>query len=157
MTRQALWRVCFVLALSALVFSAAACSKEGPQENTAAGEPAADTAEQSAETEAIIYTAEDPGPYEAKKDGHLPQVVWEKTEGGLRVKVTVNHEMNAETPHYIEWIKLRDGQDNLLGEAEFQATDEKAEATFELPSVPTELKAYEKCNIHGIWLTRISI
>ena len=144
MSKQALRRMCAVFALLVLAIFSAGCSQEAPKE-------------EAAESEEIIYTAEDAGPYEAKKDGHLPQVACEKTESGLEVTVTVNHEMNADTPHYIMWIKLLDGEDNLLDEKEFQATAEKAVAVFNLPSVPSELKAYEKCNLHGIWLTSLKI
>ena len=157
MSKQALRRMCAVFTLLVLAIFSAGCSQEAPKEETAVAESAAKSQEQAVEPEEIIYTAEDAGPYEAKKDGHLPQVAWEKTESGLEVTVTVNHEMNADTPHYIMWIKLLDGEDNLLDEKEFQATDEKAVAVFNLPSVPSELKAYEKCNLHGIWLTTIKI
>ncbi len=146
--------LCSVFAILVLVFFPAACAKDTTDE-----EPSTIAAaeKQTAEPQETIYTSEDAGPYEGKKDGHLPQLAWEKTEGGLRVTITVNHEMNAETPHYIMWIKLMDGEDNLLEEKELQATDEKAEAVFDLPTVPSELKAYEKCNLHGIWLTTVSI
>jgi desulfoferrodoxin (superoxide reductase-like protein) len=65
--------------------------------------------------------------------------------------------MNPEKPHYIMYIKLKDGEGNLLGEKEFQATDEKAEAVFELKTVPSKLVAYEKCNLHGLWMDGIDV
>ncbi len=154
MSKQTLWGMCSVLAILALMVFPTGCAKDTPDEDTATIAPAE---EQPAQAEETIYTSADAGPYEGKKDGHLPQLVWEKTGGGLRVTITVNHEMNAETPHYIMWIKLMDGEDDLLEEKEFQATDEKAVAVFDLPTVPSELKAYEKCNLHGIWLTTVKI
>ena len=96
-----------------------------------------------------VYTRDDPGAWEGKEKGHLPQISYEKTGTGLKVIVVVNHVMNAEAPHYIMWIKLADGEGNELGRKEFQPTDQKAEAVFELTSVPAKLVAFEKCNVHG--------
>jgi desulfoferrodoxin (superoxide reductase-like protein) len=81
----------------------------------------------------------------------------EKMETGLKVTVTVNHVMNPETPHYIMNIKLKDGEGQLLGEKEFQATDEKAEAIFELFTVPSKLMVYERCNLHGLWMDEVDV
>lgn len=157
MSKQTLWGMCAVLAIWILIVFPTGCTKDTTSEEAASIGPASKPADQTEPDKEVIYTSEDAGPYEGKKDGHLPQVVWEKTEEGLKVTVSVNHEMNAEKPHYIMWIKLMDGEDNLLEEMEFQATDEKASVVFDLPSVPSELKAYEKCNLHGIWLTTVAI
>ncbi|MGB2908351.1 MAG: desulfoferrodoxin family protein [Candidatus Aminicenantaceae bacterium] len=123
------------------------------QNQPAAQEEAAD---QAAAAE-VIYTRDDPGAYGGKEDSHVPVVAYEKTETGIKVTVRVSHEMNSEKPHFIEWIRLKDGTDNLLAEKGFQATDEKAEAVFELTIVPDKLVAYEKCNLHGIWKEEIDI
>jgi len=129
------------------------------QNQPAAQNEAADQeaeADQAAAAE-VIYTRDDPGAYGGKEDSHVPVVAYEKTETGLKVTVRVSHEMNSEKPHFIEWIRLTDGADNLLAEKGFQATDEKAEAVFELTTVPDKLVAYEKCNLHGIWKEEIDI
>jgi superoxide reductase len=123
------------------------------QDEAAVQEAEADQAES---TEAV-YTRDDPGAYGGKEDSHVPVVAYEKTETGIKVTVRVSHEMNSEKPHFIEWIRLKDGADNLLAEKGFQATDEKAEAVFELTIVPDKLVAYEKCNLHGIWKEEIDI
>ena len=107
--------------------------------------------------EEVVFTRDDPGAWGGKEDSHVPQITYTKTDSGLTVTVTVSHEMNAEKPHYIMWIKLKDGEDNLLGEKEFQATDEKAEAVFELTTVPSKLKAFEKCNLHGVWMNEMDV
>ncbi|MFA9454317.1 MAG: desulfoferrodoxin family protein [Candidatus Aminicenantaceae bacterium] len=123
------------------------------QDETAVQEAEADQAES---TEAV-YTRDDPGGYRGKEDSHVPVVAYEKTETGLRVTVSVNHEMNSEKPHFIEWIRLKDGANNLMGEIAFQATDEKAEAVFELTTIPDKLVATQKCNLHGVWQEEIDV
>ncbi len=113
--------------------------------------------EPAAQTEEVVFTREDPGAYGGKEDSHVPNIAYEKTESGLRVTVSVSHEMNAEKPHYIMWIQLKDGEGNLLGEKQFQATDEKAEAVFELTTVPGKLVAFEKCSLHGLWKEEVEV
>lgn len=140
----------FVLSLSIVLTN---CSNEEPaaEETTVKAEPEAKP------VESIVYTRDDPGAWGGKEDGHVPQIVWEKTETGLKVTVSVNHEMSAEKPHYIMWVRLWDEQGQLLGEKEFQGGDEKAEAVFEIEGAPSVLKAYEKCNLHGIWMEVVEV
>jgi superoxide reductase len=141
--------------LAALIMMPTGCAKE---ENVAEEENAAETKEpESKESEEIIFTRSDPGAWGGKEDSHIPQIAYEKIEAGLEVTVTVSHEMNPETPHYIIYIKLKDGEGHLLGEKEFQAADEKAEAIFKLTTVPGKLVAYEKCNLHGIWMDEVVV
>jgi superoxide reductase len=113
--------------------------------------------EPAEQTEEAVFTREDPGAYGGKEDSHVPNVAYEKTESGFRVTVSVSHEMNAEKPHYIMWIQLKDGEGNLLAEKQFQATDEKAEAVFELTTVPGKLVAFEKCSLHGLWKEEVEV
>jgi len=122
-------------------------AETGAQQTDASQAPAAE----------VIYTREDPGAYGGKEDSHVPVVTYERTGSGLKVTVSVSHEMNPETPHFIEWIQLKDGDGGLLGERTFRATDEKAEAVFELASIPDRLIAYEKCNLHGIWKELVDV
>jgi desulfoferrodoxin (superoxide reductase-like protein) len=145
--------VFIVLILAALIVIPTGCAKEekivGEEQTAEKEEPA------SAEAEEKIFTRSDPGAWGGKEDSHIPQIVYEKVEAGLKVTVTVSHEMNPEKPHYIMLIKLKDGEGNLLGEKEFQAADEKAEAIFELSTLPGKLVAYEKCNLHGVWMDEV--
>lgn len=144
-----------VMILAALIALPTGCAKE---EKVAEEEQAAEKTEPASEkAEEIIYTRSDPGAWDGKEDSHVPQIVYEKMETGLKVTVTVNHVMNPETPHYIMNIKLKDGEGQLLGEKEFQATDEKAEAIFELFTVPSKLMAYERCNLHGLWMDEVDV
>jgi superoxide reductase len=126
------------------------------QQEPAEEEPAAEAAPPAAEEEPI-YTRGDPGEWEGKQQSHVPQIAYEKAGAGLKVTVTVNHPMDADLPHYIMWIKLFDGEGNLLGQEEFEATEEKAVATFELATTPAKLVAHEKCNLHGIWMDEVTV
>ena len=144
-----------VLVLAALIVIPTGCAKE---DKAVDEEQAAEKEEPaSEEVEEKIFTRSDPGAWGGKEDSHIPQIVYEKAEAGLRVTVTVSHEMNPEKPHYIMFIKLKDGEGNLLGEKEFQAAAEKAEAVFELAAVPDKLVAYEKCNLHGVWMDEVVV
>lgn len=144
-----------VIVFAALIMLPTGCAKE---EKVAEEEQAAETTEpESEKAEEIVFTRSDPGAWGGKEDSHVPQIVYERMDTGLKVTVTVSHEMNAEKPHYIMNIMLKDGADNLLGEKEFQATDEKAEAIFELTTVPSKLIAYERCNLHGLWMDEVDV
>lgn len=147
--------VFIVLILAALLALPIGCAKE---EKVAEEEQAAEKSEpETEEAKEIVFTRTDPGAWGGKEDSHVPQIAYEKMETGLKVTVTVSHEMNPEKPHFIMLIKLKDGDDNLLGEKTLEATDEKAEAVFEIPTVPSKLVAYEKCNIHGVWMDAVDV
>lgn len=136
-----------------LAFFSTSCSQA---EEAEIAEQPAETLSQPVEEEPI-FTRDDPGAWEGKEQGHLPQIAFEKTATGLNVTVTVNHVMDNEIPHFIMWIKLFDGDGNLLGQEEFQATTENAVAVFELTSTPAKLVAHEKCNVHGIWMEEVPV
>jgi desulfoferrodoxin-like iron-binding protein len=148
-------RILSVMLAVGLVMFAAACAKKAEEVQPAAQE-AAEAAVEAAREE-MIYTVEDPGPWAGKEKVHVPEIVYERTDEGLQVTVTVAHEMAPEKPHYIEWIKLLDSEGALLGEAEFQPEDEKAEAVFTLAEIPAKLAAREKCNLHGIWQAEVEV
>jgi superoxide reductase len=147
--------VFMLLVLTAFIMLPTGCTKE---EKVAEEEQAAEkTKPEAEEATEIIFSRSDPGAWSGKEDSHVPQIVYEKMEAGLRVTVTVSHEMNPEKPHYIMYIELKDGEGNLLGKKEFQATDEKAEAVFEVTTVPSKLIAYERCNLHGLWMDEVVV
>jgi desulfoferrodoxin-like iron-binding protein len=104
------------------------------------------------------YTRENPGPWAAAKDKHVPEITYEKMGMGLKVTVKVdNHPMDPQKPHYIMWIRLEDGRGKVFGKKDFVATDPAPIATFELKSVPAHLQAFERCNIHGIWMNEAKV
>lgn len=150
MSKRTFFSIFMILLFAALILFPTGCAEK---EEAVQEKPEVTQAEpDDTAPEAVVFTRENPGSWAGKEDVHLPQITFEKTASGLQVRVTVNHEMNAEKPHYIMWIKLLDGEDNLIGEKSFQAVDEKAEANFEVPSGPSVLKAYAMCNLHGLWL-----
>jgi len=104
------------------------------------------------------YTKENPGPWAEKEGAHVPQITYEKAGAGLKVTVKIdNHPMDPQTPHYIMSIMLHDGAGVMLGEKTFVATDPAPIATFDLMSIPEKLKAYEHCNLHGIWMSETGV
>jgi len=89
---------------------------------------------------------------------HSPEISYEKTDSGLKVMVKVdNHPMDPKKPHYIMWIRIEDGDGNKLGEKTFQMTDPAPMVVFELASIPVKLRAFERCNIHGIWMSETEV
>ena len=106
------------------------------------------------------YTAKNFGPWNAAVAAtHVPQVTFEKMGQGVKVTVQIdNHPMDPQKPHWIMWIKLEDMKGKKLGEKTFKATDPRpAVAVFELRAAPKEIKALERCNIHGIWLNEAAV
>ncbi len=106
------------------------------------------------------YTATHFGPWnEAVAKTHVPQVTFEKLGTGLKVTIQIdNHPMDPQKPHWIMWIRLEDMKGKPLGEKTFKATDPgPAIAVFELPRMHDKLKAFERCNIHGIWLNEATV
>jgi superoxide reductase len=144
-----------ILAAVCLVMAPWGCSQAPDEPGQPAERPASAKPEQEAAEDA--YTREHPGAWGGKEDSHVPQIEYQKTASGLKVTVSVSHEMNPEKPHYIMWIQLKDGQDNLLGEKQFQADAAKAEAVFTLANSPSRLIAYEKCNLHGLWKEEVEV
>ncbi len=147
-----------LILLAALILLLPAGCSRSQEEPAAQAEAVVSEGEAGpAPAEQTVFTREDPGAYGGKEDGHVPSVAYERTESGLRVTVSVSHEMNAEKPHYIMWIQLKDGEGNALGEKQFQASDEKAAAVFELTTTPEKLVAFEKCNLHGLWKEEVEV
>jgi len=104
------------------------------------------------------YTQENPGPWAGSQAKHVPEITYEKMGTGLKVTVKVdNHAMDPAKPHYIMWIRLEDGMGKVLGKHAFKATDPAPVASFELKSVPAHLRAFERCNIHGIWMSEAKV
>lgn len=81
---------------------------------------------------------------EAAVEKHIPVV--EKTANGYKVTVgSVEHPMLDE--HYIQWIQLDEGDTVQI---KFLNAGEAPQATF--VSDATAVKAYEFCNLHGLWV-----
>jgi len=132
----------------------------GRREQAAEGEGAQPGAAMSEGGHRDVYTRENPGPWGAKIEGHIPRATLTKLdeEGNFRVDIVVNHEMNPEKPHWIQFIALDDQDDRQLAKRGFVPADPKAEASF-MANVRnlTKFRAYEQCNVHGLWLEEYQI
>jgi desulfoferrodoxin-like iron-binding protein len=155
MKKNVFWGFIAAVVFVALILLPAGCTKK--ETSAEESEPIEETESSPEATEEILFTRENPGPWAGKEDVHVPQIRYERTETGARVVVSLSHEMNPETPHYIMRIQLKDGLDNLLAENIFQPQDKKAEAVIELGSLPARLKALAKCNLHGTWLEEVEV
>lgn len=92
-----------------------------------------------------------PGTEAASAEKHTPVI--ERNSDGKHIKVSVSsapHPMTDE--HYIEFIVLK--FNNRVGAAILHPGDEpNAEYIIDDNSVP--IKAYEYCNLHGLWESEI--
>lgn len=154
MKRQWIFIIAMVFLTSTLILTHSVSGKpSGPVLQTAAAGASQDY------TQEKPYTKVDPGPWPAAvADKHSPEITFEHSELGLRVTVKVdNHPMDPTKPHYIMWIRIEDGDGKKLGEKTFQMTDPAPVAIFELASIPAKLRAFERCNIHGIWMSETKV
>ena len=93
----------------------------------------------------IVYTAENPGKWSKKVNGHLPQV---KVEGKT-VTITTDHTMGE--AHYIVRHTLVSEDGTVLGEKVFSPADDDAVSTVELPEGhSSKLYATSFCNKHDL-------
>jgi len=65
--------------------------------------------------------------------------------------------MDAQKPHFIQWIRVEDGNGKLLAKKIFKPTDPAPAATFHLASIPEKLKVLDHCNVHGTWLNEVDV
>jgi len=86
---------------------------------------------------------------EASTEKHLPVI---KREGS-KVTVTVGSiEHPMEEKHYIEWIALETRAGN---QRKVLQPGQKPQAVFYIAEDDEVIKAYEHCNIHGLWSTSL--
>jgi desulfoferrodoxin-like iron-binding protein len=146
-----------LIALMAAVLPMAGvgCSESG-QQPTAGGTVEKTTVQNPQGTP---YSKDFFGPWNAGvAKTHLPQITCEKAGDGLKVTVKVDdHPMNSTMPHYIMWIRIEDGKGNMLGRKDFVATDPAPIATFDLAAAPEKIVAFERCNIHGVWMSEADV
>ena len=157
MKKPFLFLIPFVLLAAGLMLVSSGWAGKGPGPAAAASITTQATQEYS---QPEPYTAKSFGPWNAAvANTHVPQVTFEKAGKGLKVMVQIdNHPMDPQKPHWIMWIRLEDMMGHKLGEKAFQPTDPRpAIAVFELPAMHAKLKAFERCNIHGIWLNEVAV
>lgn len=79
---------------------------------------------------------------------HLPTVTVE----GSSVEIVVPHVMDAEKPHYIQYVWLKDMKaDTIVAIKEFQATDGSPPTLATTVPKSSTYKALLYCNLHGLW------
>jgi len=100
----------------------------------------------------VVYTKENPGKWEKKAGGHLPQAA---VDGG-KVTIVTPHPMSEQ--HFIVRHTLVTADGTVLGEKTFTGSDPKAESTFDLPAGQSgKLYATSFCNLHDFWLTEFTV
>jgi len=74
--------------------------------------------------------------------------------GFVKVVVSVNHVMDSEKPHYIQYMWLRDDKTGeVLSVKDFKATDESP-PTLTVVShqiIGKTVTPFIFCNLHGLW------
>jgi superoxide reductase len=94
----------------------------------------------------IIYTQEDPGRWEGKQGGHVPQV----KVTGSKVAVVTKHPMSNE--HFIVRHTLVLANGAYVGSKAFTPAD-KPESEYSLPAgYKGKFYVTSFCNLHDFWL-----
>ena len=105
----------------------------------------------------VIFSADQPGRYAKKAQGHLPRITITKTPQGQTVQVETNHEMNGYT-HYIVKHQLFDQNFTLLAEHMFNPkTEPKPVSEFHLKNYSGTLFVTSMCNKHDVWLAQVDV
>ena len=105
----------------------------------------------------VFYTKDNPGRWDKKIAGHLPNVEVERTKGKVTVQVVTAHAMD-DYKHYIVKHVLLDADYNFLDENMFDPMKDKAPiSTFELKNYKGKVYALSMCNKHDIWMSEASI
>lgn len=89
------------------------------------------------------------GEVDASQEKHVPVVVSEKLEAGLRLMVSVGsveHPMASE--HYIQWIFV---ETDKGGHRRALNPGDVPKASFIIPDDEKVIAVYEYCNLHGLW------
>ncbi|MEE6207678.1 MAG: desulfoferrodoxin family protein [Alphaproteobacteria bacterium] len=86
---------------------------------------------------------------EASTEKHLPVI---KREGSKVIVTVGSIEHPMEEKHYIEWIALETKAGN---QRKVLQPGHKPQAVFYIAEDDEVIKAYEYCNIHGLWSTSL--
>ncbi len=89
-----------------------------------------------------------PNTVDASNEKHVPVVSVDGTTVTVKVG-EVDHPMLAE--HYITWIALETAEGR---QRKLLVPGAKPEATFEISATDKVVKAYEYCNLHGLWASK---
>ena len=100
----------------------------------------------------LYYTAEKPGRWEKKVDGHLPII--EKI--GNKIEVTTGHEMRG-YEHYIVKHVIFDENFNLLSEKMFDPSKDTPISSHKIGGLKNIVFALSLCNKHDAWVNAIKV
>lgn len=100
----------------------------------------------------LLFTAKEPGIWEAKAPGHVPQV----SRAGDKVSIFTKHEMTPE--HFIVRHTLVAEDGKVIGGKTFQPTDAEARSEYNLPAgFKGKVYATSFCNKHDLWISELSV
>ncbi len=107
---------------------------------------------------AQINRAKNPEKMTPLEKKHMPEIsVPKRVKAGepFEVKIRVNHVM--QNKHFIQWLEVYDG-DLFLARVDLTAVKTRPEVTITLAlGQSTELRFYERCNLHGTWENRARV
>lgn len=91
----------------------------------------------------------EPNTVEAAHEKHIPVI--ERNANKVTVKIsTVEHPMIP--AHYIQWIALETKQGN---QRKILSPNDKPQAEFYIAEDDEVIGAYEYCNLHGLWSSKV--
>lgn len=100
----------------------------------------------------VYFTKENPGRWNKKVGGHLPNIDLKKQGTKTNVTVTTAHVM-AEYAHYIVKHVLLDQNYNFLDEKMFNPMQDKVPISqFTLENYKGYIHVLSMCNQHDVWL-----
>ena len=116
--------------------------------------PAAVAMPLSGKVEALEFENKDLVNIKGAPEKHLPLTT--VTDAGdaksVKVKVVVPHVMDREKPHFIEFVWLKDEENNkVIAAKRFKATDPAPPTLTASVDKGTKLRALLFCNLHGLW------
>jgi desulfoferrodoxin (superoxide reductase-like protein) len=119
----------------------------------AAGAPPALAADISKQVAQLEREFKDTVNTDGAPEKHIPQVTLSQKDGMNMVKVVVPHVMDAEKPHWIQaiWLKEETTGDVAVAKV-FPATEPGPPSLIcGVPKGGATLTPYLYCNIHGLW------
>lgn len=100
----------------------------------------------------LFYTYDSPGPWAAKRKGHVPELSLD----GKDLYAFTPHEM-AGYDHYIIKHTVFDQDFNQVGETAFNPANDKPESKTEIGVLSGMVYVVSLCNVHGAWLNSIEL
>lgn len=109
------------------------------------------------------FTREDPGEWADKIEIHIPRVFAALVDD-TRLRIWVEVEDDAGTPHeqteahFVSRLLVTDQDGAVFSDLSFSSeADARLIFTADIPATTTELKIFEACNLHGVWLQNYDV